>query len=89
MVGNVAMQAYTIDTYTKYAASAVAVTSFLRSLAGFAFPLFAPALYQSLGFGWGNSLMAFIAIAIGGPAPYIFWRHGAKLRARSKYAAGE
>ena len=86
--GYQAIQTYVIDSYTKYAASAVASITFLRSIAGFAFPLFAPQLYGQLGYGWGNSLLAFIAIAIGVPAPWLFWTYGARLRAKSQYAAG-
>ena len=77
-----------IDAYTKYAASAVAAITFLRSLAGFGFPLFAPNLYESLGYGWGNSLLGLIAILIGVPAPLLFWHYGARLRGNSQYAAG-
>lgn len=36
------MQTYIVDTYTKFAASAMAAVSVLRSLAAFGFPLFAP-----------------------------------------------
>lgn len=46
------IQNYIIDSYTKYAASAVAAITTLRSLAGFGFPLFAPAMYNALGYGW-------------------------------------
>ena len=86
--GYQAIQTYIIDAYTKYAASAVASITTLRSLAGFGFPLFAPALYNSLGYGWGNSLLGFVAIAIGVPAPWFFWHYGGKLRAKSQFAAG-
>lgn len=44
-----AMQAYTIDSYHRYAASGLAAATVLRSLAGFGFPLFAPYLYQVRG----------------------------------------
>lgn len=81
------MQTYTVDSYTRFAASALAAVAILRSLAGFAFPLFAPYLYQTLGYGWGTSVLAFISIGIGFPAPFIFWLYGPKLRAISKYAA--
>ena len=84
----VAIQSYVIDTYTTYAASAVAAITVLRNVAGFAFPLFAPSLYGALGYGWGNSILGFVAIAVGGPAPWIFWRYGPNFRARFKYAAG-
>lgn len=87
--GYQAIQTYVIDAYTKYAASAVASITFLRSLAGFGFPLFAPQLYSALGYGWGNSVLAFVAIAIGVPAPILFWRYGARLRAMSQFAAGQ
>lgn len=82
------MQAYIIDCYSRYAASGLAAAVVLRSLGGFGFPLFAPYLYQRLDYGWGNSLLGFISIAIGIPAPYVFWFYGGKLRAMSKYAAG-
>lgn len=83
-----AVQSYVIDSYTKYAASAIAAISFIRSIAGFGFPLFAPALYNGLGYGFGNTVLAGVAIVIGVPAPWIFWRYGERLRARSQYAAG-
>lgn len=107
--GYYAIQTYIIDSYTKYAASAVAAIASLRSLAGFGFPLFAPAMYDALGYGWyvfhcscydnsrwltmmllyrGNSVLAFVAIAIGIPAPLLFWKYGARLRAKSRFAAG-
>lgn len=82
------MQTYMVDTYTRFAASALAAGAFLRSIAGFGFPLFAPYMYQSLKYGWGNSVLAFIAIGIGIPAPIFLWRFGEVLRKKSTYAAG-
>ncbi|KAJ5469346.1 Efflux pump vrtL [Penicillium diatomitis] len=82
------MQTYMVDAYTRYAASALAASSSLRSLAGFGFPLFAPYMYNKLHYGWGNSLLAFISIAIGLPAPIFLWKFGEILRKRSTYAAG-
>ena len=58
-----------------------------RSLA--AFPMFAPYMYDRLGYGWGNSLLGFLAIAVSWPAPIILWKFGAYLRSRSPYAAGD
>lgn len=81
------MQTYIVDSYPTYAASAMAACAFLRSLAGFGFPLFAPYLYSDLGYGWGTSVLAFISIGVGIPAPFVFWIFGEKLRALSKYAA--
>ena len=82
------MQTYLIEAYTTFAASAVASATMLRSLAGFGFPLFAPYMYDSLHYGWGNSVLGFIAVAIGIPAPFGLWFYGPKLRAISRYAAG-
>jgi hypothetical protein len=81
-------QTYIIDSYQRYAASAVASTTVLRSLAGFGFPLFAPAMYNALGYGWGNSVLGFIAVGLGLPAPFLLWKFGERLRAKSKFASG-
>ena len=83
------VQTYVVDSYTRYAASGIAAVTVLRSCAGFAFPLWSSYLYRSLHYGWGNSLLGFIAIAFGIPAPYLLWRFGAMLRAKSTYAAGD
>ncbi|QGA12702.1 hypothetical protein EYB26_000346 [Talaromyces marneffei] len=82
------IQTYLVDSYTRYAASALAAATVLRSLAGFGFPLFAQYMYSALHYGWGNSLLAFIGIGIGIPAPLLLWKYGAKLRAMSPFAAG-
>ncbi|EFY95618.1 MFS transporter [Metarhizium robertsii] len=82
------MQMYIVDCYQTYAASAMAACAVLRSLAGFGFPLFAPYLYEDLGYGWGTSILAFVSIAIGWVAPVIFWVWGPRLRALSKFASG-
>lgn len=88
IVGFQCIQTYLVDSYTRYAASAIAAATVLRSLAGFGFPLFAPAMYNALDFGWGNSLLGFVALALGVPAPFMLWKFGEKLRERSQFAAG-
>jgi len=47
---------------------ALAAVSCLRSLAGFGFPLFAPAMFAKLGYGKGDTILACLAIALGCPA---------------------
>ncbi|KAL3424665.1 major facilitator superfamily transporter [Phlyctema vagabunda] len=84
IVAGQAMQAYILESYEQYSASALAGAQLLRGFAAFAFPIFAPAMYNSLGYGWGNSLLAFLFMAIGVPAPLILWRFGARLRAKGK-----
>ena len=82
-------QLYGLDVYPTFAASASASGMFVRSLAGFAFPLFAPDLYQRFDVGWGNSLLALFAFVIGVPAPFLLWFYGPALRRRSTLYAGE
>lgn len=81
-------QIYIVDAYTRYAASAIAATTVLRSLGGFAFPIFAQAMYNALGYGWGNSVLGFAGLAIGFPAPVLLWWFGERLRRKSQFAAG-
>jgi multidrug resistance protein len=81
------IQGYIVDSYSRYAASAVAAVTVLRSLAGFGFPLFAPALYGSLGYGWGGTLLACCGILIGWPSPILLWVYGQRLRARSHFTS--
>ncbi|KAK9422376.1 putative Major facilitator superfamily (MFS) profile domain-containing protein [Seiridium unicorne] len=89
IIGFQCVQTFLVDTYTRYAASAVGAATVLRSLAGFGFPLFASSLYDRLGLGWGNTLLAFLAIVIGWPSPIMLWFYGEKLRKRSPFAAGQ
>ncbi|KAI6772722.1 hypothetical protein HG530_003680 [Fusarium avenaceum] len=68
-------QIYMIDAFTKYAASALAATSVVRSIVGGCLPIAGLPLYSALGYGWGNSLLGFIAILVS-VAPLLFWRYG-------------
>lgn len=80
------IQTYLVDSFTLHAASALAAASFLRSIAGFGFPLFAPAMYKVLGFGKGDTILAVVAFVIGCPAPWIFWHYGEQIRNSSRHA---
>lgn len=81
-IGGQPLQAYIIDSYPDYASSATAASQFIRSLTAFAFPLSAPYMYRALGYGWGNTIVALISLAVGSPAPLLLWRYGARLRAK-------
>ncbi|KAM0746258.1 MFS general substrate transporter [Meredithblackwellia eburnea MCA 4105] len=81
------MTTYLIDAFTLYAASALAAATCLRSLCGFGFPLFAPYLYKALGYGWGCTILAGIAVLAGWPAPPLLYIYGERIRAASSYAA--
>ncbi|KAA1478673.1 MFS polyamine transporter [Dentipellis sp. KUC8613] len=82
---NLSLQSYIIDTFTLFAASALAASTFLRSLAGFGFPLFAPAMFHSLGYGKGDTVLAAVAFALA-PVPFFFWKFGERIRGMSKTA---
>ncbi|MCJ1330893.1 hypothetical protein MMC10_007580 [Thelotrema lepadinum] len=83
------IQTYTIDAYTKYAASAISTLNFTRSITSFTFPLFAPYLFDSLGFGWENSLLAFLSLGFGIVVPATLWKYGQRLREKSPFATGD
>lgn len=88
IIGFQCAQAYILDAYTLYSASATGAAAFLRTMAGFSFPLFAPKLYAELGLGWGNGLLGFISLGLGIVAPILLWRFGEKIRGWSTYCAG-
>ena len=77
---------YLADAVTMYAASASSAGIMTRGIFAFTFPLFAPNMYQSLGQGWGNSVLALATLVIGLPAPFLLYRFGEKLRSRSSYS---
>lgn len=79
---------YVVDSYGLFAASGIAGAVFLRSLAGFCFPLFADQLYEALHYGWGNTTLAFIYLAIGIPSSTLFLKFGPYLRAKSPHQSG-
>jgi hypothetical protein len=77
------IQAYNIDAYTIFAASALAANTVVRSVMASVLPLAAPKMYKALGYGWGNSLLAFLAMLMV-PMPYVFYRWGERLRGLNK-----
>ncbi|KAH7112115.1 polyamine transporter 3 [Dendryphion nanum] len=76
------VQNYLLDTYPARAASVTAALAVLRSVAGALLPLGGLDMYDALGLGWGNSLLAFIALAMV-PIPVVFYLFGERIRKRS------
>ena len=68
-----------------FAASAIAANTFMRSLFGAVFPLFASYMFNGIGINWGMTLIGCIA-ALLVPMPFIFFYKGRAIRARSKFA---
>lgn len=76
---------YIIDVYMWHANSAIAGNTFIRSLFGAGFPLFAVQMFHKLGVNWAASLLGFLCIAMI-PAPICFYFYGSKVRKMSKFS---
>lgn len=76
---------YLTDSYLMFAASAIAANTITRSAAGAAAPLFTQYMFDALGVGGGGSLIGGIATLLA-PIPFIFYKYGAPIRKRSKFA---
>ncbi|KAF9765128.1 hypothetical protein IL306_002639 [Fusarium sp. DS 682] len=75
---------YLVDAYLAYAASAIAASTVLRSLVGALLPLAGRSMYKSLGYGWGTSLLGFIAAAAV-PLPFVFYKYGERIRRKNLF----
>ncbi|RAL60369.1 hypothetical protein DID88_000145 [Monilinia fructigena] len=75
------VQNYYIDSFEKYAASAIAAGAFFRSLFGGIVPLITPSILDTIGVGWGLSIFAFLSVVIA-PSPILFYYYGPSLRKR-------
>jgi len=76
---------YLVDAYLMFAASAIAANTFLRSLFGAIFPLFARQMFEGMGIQWAATLLGCIA-AVLVPVPIWFYLRGAKIREQSAFA---
>jgi DHA1 family multidrug resistance protein-like MFS transporter len=76
---------YLVDAYLMFAASAIAANTFLRSLCGAGFPLFATYMFNGMGIQWASTLLGCVA-AILVPVPIWFFLRGAKIREKSQFA---
>ncbi|KOC10229.1 bicyclomycin resistance protein [Aspergillus flavus AF70] len=76
---------FLVDAYPQCAASALAANGFARCTFAAAFPLFGTQMYDKLGYQWATSLLAFLTVAMM-PFPWLFFKYGKALRAKSKFA---
>lgn len=76
---------YIIDAYLLFAASAVAGNTFLRSIFGAVFPLFATQMFTNMGTNWAGLLLGLFSILLI-LCPILFMKWGKFLRQKSKYA---
>lgn len=77
-------QVYLVDAYTLYAASAVAAELFIRCVFGATIPLAGPTLYDSVGLGWGNTILGLIAVAFA-PTSFLLIKYGERLRTHPSF----
>ena len=75
---------YLVDAYLAYAASALAASTVLRSIAGAVFPLFAGTMYEKLGIHWASSIPGFLALMFV-PCLVGFWKWGAVIRRKTRF----
>lgn len=78
------IQTYLVDAYTTYAASVTAANAVLRSILGALLPLCGLQLYDALDLGWGNTLLALIALLLA-PMPWILYWRGERLRNHPRF----
>ena len=84
-VGNfMTINTYLVDSFTRYAASAVAASTVLRAIFGAVLPMTGLAMYDALGQGWGNSLLAFVLLLLC-PIPWVFFVYGERIRTHPKF----
>jgi|SRR6266702_1252733 len=68
-----------------YSASAFAANTMARSAVGAAFPLFTTQMYEGMGVNWASTLIGGVALLLL-PIPFLFYKYGPRIRARSKFA---
>lgn len=73
---------YLVETYGRYAASALAGNTVARSILGGILPLFGGQMYRKLGPNWAGTVVGLLAVLII-PIPWGFYKWGKKIRARS------
>ncbi|CAK7217015.1 hypothetical protein SCUCBS95973_003008 [Sporothrix curviconia] len=78
-------QTYLIDAYTVHAASVLAANSVLRSTLGALLPLCGLQLYDAIGLGWGNTLLAGIALLLA-PILWLLRIYGERIRTNPRFS---
>ncbi|KAG6832200.1 hypothetical protein H0H87_002310 [Tephrocybe sp. NHM501043] len=81
----ISANSYIVDSYSNFAASAMAAKTLMRSCVGSAVPLFVNQMFHAMRFQFAGLLLALVACVIG-PMPFIFYRYGERIRCGSKRA---
>ncbi|KAJ6779602.1 hypothetical protein PWT90_08384 [Aphanocladium album] len=75
---------YITDSYSDYAASAIAAVAFGENVFAAFLPLAAKPMYDRLGYDWASSLLGFIGVALT-LAPVLLLFHGKRIRSKSTF----
>jgi hypothetical protein len=62
----------------------MAANTVLRSVGGAVLPLAGPKMFHALGYGWGNTLLAGIAVLML-PIVFVFLRYGERIRTHPRF----
>lgn len=79
-VTTISVQTYIIDAFGIYATSAISAMLVPRNATAAFLPLVGPPTFNSLGYGWGGTLVAFLVLMFA-PMPLLLMRFSKRLRA--------
>jgi MFS family permease len=74
---------YLAGAYGIFSASALAGNAVIRSVFGGTLPLAGPKMYEALTPQWAGTLLGLLEVIMI-PIPFVFWRYGHKIRAKSR-----
>ncbi|WPH04826.1 Hypothetical protein R9X50_00772300 [Acrodontium crateriforme] len=81
----IASYQYIIDSYEGFAASALASVTLIRYVAAGGMTIVGIPMYRNLGVHYTLTILASLGVALA-PLPYLFYKFGPWIRAKSKYA---
>ncbi|KAL1759618.1 major facilitator superfamily domain-containing protein [Schizophyllum commune] len=81
----ISANSYIVDSYSNFAASAIAAKTLMRSEIGAMVPLYVTQMFHNMGFQYAGLLLALISVAIM-PIPFVFFIYGERIRQKSKLA---
>ncbi|KAF1993723.1 MFS general substrate transporter [Amniculicola lignicola CBS 123094] len=79
-----AVTGYILDSYSKYAASAIAGCAFLENSFAAFLPLATQSMYRGMGFNWASSMLGFAALGLSF-IPLVLQSYGGVIRERSVF----
>lgn len=81
----IAFLSYLSESYLMFAASAQAGNQIVRSAVAASAPLFSSQMFNKMTLGGGGSMIGGIAVLLA-PIPFVFYKYGATIRKKSKFA---